>query len=99
MYAPMSWEQYLTKMWIWRVNAGGLALIFLGFLFELSGSPDAFVISFARFLVFVGGVAAAAVSLGGALGSKRTTDMQNLGLMVWSGFLLLFTISMLEFVR
>src|SRR3972149_7010897 len=92
-------EQYLTKMRIWLANPAGLALIFLGYLFELSGSQDSNVLGFARFLVIVGGIGAATLSLGGALGGKRTTDMQNLGLLVWAGLLLWFTTKVLASVR
>ncbi|HKZ89561.1 MAG TPA: hypothetical protein VJ300_04800 [Thermoplasmata archaeon] len=99
MYMPFAYEQYLTKMRIWLANAAGLALIFLGYLFELSGSQDSNVLGFARFLVIVGGIGAATLSLGGALGSKRTTDMQNLGLLVWAGLLLWFTTTVLASIR
>ena len=30
-------------------------------------------------------------SLAGGLGSKRTSDLQNIGLLVWAGLLLTFT--------
>ena len=33
-----------------------------------------------------------------ALGSKRTSDMQNLGLLVWGGLVLAFTISVLTWI-
>jgi hypothetical protein len=45
-----------------------------------------------------GGAFAAFFSVGGALGSKRTTDMQNIGLLVWAGLVLAATVSLLGFI-
>jgi len=41
---------------------------------------------------------AAFFSVGGALGSKRTTDMQNIGLLVWAGLVLTATVALLTFM-
>jgi len=68
--------------------AVGLGLIYLGFLFGLSGTADPNVLATARFFAFSGGLFGALIAIAGALGSRRTTDMQNLGLFIWAGFLL-----------
>lgn len=85
----MGMENALNKRTIWGVNAIGLGLIYLGFLIGLSGTAN--VGGVVRFLAFSGGLLGALVSTAGALGSRRTTDMQNLGLFIWAGFLLVFT--------
>jgi len=91
-YPPMNIEGFLTKKMIWAANAVGLILVYLGFLMWLAGIRDAAVIGFERFLVFTGGFLGAAASVTGALGSKKTTDTQNLGLFVWAGFFLLIAL-------
>ena len=87
----MGMENALSKRMIWSLNAVGLGLIYLGFLIGLSGTADPNVLATARFFAFSGGLLGALVSTAGALGSRRTTDMQNLGLFLWAGFLLVFT--------
>src|SRR2546421_628902 len=47
----------------------------------------------AHFLVISGGMLGALASLAGGLGSKRTSDLQNIGLLVWAGLLLAFTLN------
>jgi hypothetical protein len=89
-YYPRPIEGYLTHRNVFALNALGLAAIYLGELVRLAGS-DTSARGFAHFLVLTGGMLAAFGSVMGALGSKRTTDMQNLGLLIWAGLLLLFT--------
>ena len=94
-YPPMNIENMLTKRMIWAVNAGGLALLYMGFLVWLTGTRDAGALGFSRWLVFTGGFLGAVASVTGALGSKKTTDMQNVGLLIWAGLLLSFTLALL----
>ncbi len=89
-YPPMNLEGFLTKRNLWVLNAVGLLGIFIGFLIYLSGTRDTNFRAFAAFMAFAGGLLGIVSSLAGALGSKRTTDMQNLGLLIWAGFLLSF---------
>ncbi len=88
-YQPMTMapENMLTRRNVWTVNALGLVMIWLGMLFRLLSPADTTVLAAARFFVISGGLVAALASTAAALGSKKTTDMQNLGLLVWAGFL------------
>jgi hypothetical protein len=79
-------ENALTKRAVWLVNAFGLVLIYFGFLIHVSGLAG--VSGAARFFAFSGALLGALVSTAAALGSRRTTDMQNLGLFLWAGFLI-----------
>jgi len=88
-YPPVNVEGLLKKRMILGMNGIGLLLIFVGFLFALSGLGGAY--TFAKFLIGTGGLVGAFGSVAGALGSKRTTDMQNLGLFIWAGLLLAFS--------
>jgi len=91
MYAmPMAPEAFLTKRNVWLLNAIGFVGIYLGFLLLLA-SRDSNIVAFARFLTFSGGLLGVAASTAGALGSPRTTDMQNLGLLIWAGLLFVVT--------
>ena len=92
MYYPQQIEGMLTRRNVFAVNALGLLGIYLGLLLRLS-SADLNVRGLAHFLVISGGMLGAVASLAGALGSKRTSDMQNLGLLVWAGFLLTFSLA------
>jgi hypothetical protein len=86
-YMPMSPEGLLQKRTLWIANVIGLlALWFAVVIRTVSG--DASIRGFAQFLVATGAFLGAGASLAGALGSKRTTDMQNLGLLLWAGTLL-----------
>lgn len=91
--APMGLEGLLTKRMIWVLNVVGILGIFVGFLVDLSRPTDYTAIAFARVVAFGGGLVAVVASLAGALASRRTTDSQNLGLLIWAGLLLLFTAS------
>jgi len=90
-------ETYLSKRMVFALNAVGLAGWWLGGVFA-AFSRDANVLNLARFLIVTGGAFAAFFSIGGALGSKRTTDMQNIGLLVWAGLVLAATVSLLTFI-
>jgi len=87
-YQPMTPEHLLTKRNVWAFNAIGLLVIWIGFLIRLASS-DLNAIAASRFLVFTGGIFVALVSTAGGLGSKKTSDMQNLGLLLFAGFVLL----------
>ncbi len=86
-YQPMAPEHFLSRRNVWTVNALGLVMIWLGMLFRLINTVDTTVLAAARFFVITGALVGALASTAGALGSKKTTDMQNLGLLVWAGFL------------
>jgi len=92
MYYPPPIEGMLTRRNVFALNALGLIAIYLAILFRLASS-DLNVRGLAHFLAISGGMLGALASLAGGLGSKRTSDMQNLGLLVWAGVLLLFTLS------
>jgi len=89
-YQPMAMtpENMLSRRNVWTINALGLAMIWLGMLFRLLSTTDTTVLAAARFFVITGALIGALASTAGALGSKKTTDMQNLGLFVWAGFLI-----------
>ncbi len=88
-YQPMMMtpEHWLSRRNVWTINALGLVMIWLGMLFRLINTADTTVRAAAWFFVITGALIAALASTAGALGSKKTTDMQNLGLLVWAGFL------------
>ncbi len=88
-YQPLAPEHFLTRRNVWLLNAVGLAAMWIGFLVYLTRTTDPNIIGFGRFLIFSGGVLGALASTAGGLGSKRTSDMQNLGLLIWGGLLLL----------
>src|SRR2546427_1767350 len=90
-------ESYLAKRMVFALNAVGVFGWWLGGVLA-AFSRDANVLNLARFLVVSGGAMAAFFSLGGALGSKRTTDMQNIGLLVWAGLVLTATVALLTFM-
>ncbi len=86
-YQPMAPEHLLSRRNVWTINALGLVMIWLGMLFRLLSTTDTTVLAAARFFVISGALVAALGSTAGALGSHKTTDLQNLGLLVWAGFL------------
>ena len=88
-YQPMAPEHLLSRRNVWFVNALGLAMIWLGFVFRLVSRTDANVQAAAIFLAITGAVLGALASTAGALGSKKTSDLQNVALMLWAGLLLL----------
>src|SRR2546422_7749858 len=93
-YYPMATENLLKKRYVLGLNAVALLALWLaGIIVILSGDLNA--LGFARFLTISGVLVDAFGSVAAALGSKRTTDMQNLGLLVWPDLLLSFTISFL----
>jgi len=87
-YQPMAPEHLLSRRNVWTVNALGLAMIWLGMLFRLLSPADTTVLAAARFFVITGALIGALASTAGALGSKKTTDLQNIGLLIWAGFLI-----------
>ncbi len=95
-YYPMSMEGMLTRRNVFALNAIGLLAVWLGALFAIA-SMDVNVRGLAAFLAISGGVLGAVSSLAGALGSKRTSDLQNVGLLVWAGLLLTFSVLLLAF--
>lgn len=88
MYYPATIEGVLTRRTVFALNALALLMIYIAVLVRLA-SGDLNARGFAHVLVTTGGILGAFGSLMGALGSKRTSDMQNLGLFVWAGLLLL----------
>ena len=96
-YYPMATENLLKKRYVLGLNAVALLALWLGALLViLSGDLNAR--GFARFLTISGGLVGAFGSVAGALGSKKTSDMQNLGLLVWAGLLLSFTVALLGWI-
>ncbi len=88
-YQPMAPEHFLSRRNVWTLNAIGIGAIWLAFIFRLV-TADVNVLAFSRFLIFTGGFLGVLASTAAALGSKKTTDLQNLGLFVWAGFLVTF---------
>jgi hypothetical protein len=86
-YYPSPIEGMLTRRNVFALNALGLLGIYLAVLIR-SLNGDVTVRGLAHFLVISGAMLAALASLAGGLGSKRTSDMQNLGLLIWAGVLL-----------
>jgi hypothetical protein len=93
-YQPMTPEHMLSRRNVWFVNVLGLVMIWLALILRLV-SLDPNLLKFDIFLIVTGVVLAALVNVAAALGSKKTTDMQNLGLFIWSGFLIAFAASVL----
>ncbi len=97
-YQPMSPENILSRRNVWFVNVLGLGMIWLAFILRLV-SDDVNLLKFDIFLVISGAVLVGLTNVAAALGSKKTTDMQNLGLFIWSGFVLAFAASLLAALR
>ena len=93
-YMPMTLEGQLSRRNVWFANVLGLGLMWFAFILRLV-SADPNVAKFAVFLVISGAVGATLINLAAALASKKTTDMQNVGLLVWSGFVLAFAAAIL----
>ncbi len=93
-YYPMSMEGMITRRNVFALNAIGLLAIWIGALIAI-WSGDINARGLARFLVISGGVLGTLASTAGALGSKRTSDMQNLGLLIWAGLLLAVSVTFL----
>jgi len=90
----MSMEGMLTRRNVFALNAIGLLAIWVGALIAI-GSGDINARGLARILAISGGVLGALGSTASALGSKRTSDMQNLGLLIWAGLLLAVSVLLL----
>ena len=86
-YQPMTPEHMLSHRNVWFVNALGLGLIWIGLLIRLLNTNDLNLVHGAWFLVVTGGLLGVLASTAGALGSKKTTDLQNVGLFIYAGFL------------
>ncbi len=93
----MSMEGMLTRRNVFALNAIGLLAIWIGALIA-NGSGDINARGLARLLVISGGVLGALASTAGALGSKRTSDMQNLGLLIWAGVVLAVSVNILTWI-
>ena len=96
-YYPMSMEGMLTRRNVFALNAIGLITIWIGALIAI-GSGDINARGLARILAISGGVLGSMASTAGALGSKRTSDMQNLGLLIWAGLLLAVSVTILAWI-
>ncbi len=96
-YSPMSMEGMLTRRNVFALNAIGLLAIWVGALIAI-GSGDINARGLARILAISGGVLGALGSTASALGSKRTSDMQNLGLLIWAGLLLAVSVTILAWI-
>jgi len=93
----MSMEGMLTRRNVFALNAIGLVAVWIAVLIA-NGTGDINALGFARILVISGGVLGALASTAGALGSKRTSDMQNLGLLIWAGLLLAVSVTILAWI-
>src|SRR2546427_12650712 len=90
-YYPMATENLLKKRYVLGLNAVALLALWLaGIIGILSGDLNARAL--ARVLTISGGHVGAFGTVAGALGSKTTPDMQNLGRLVCAGRLLSFTV-------
>jgi hypothetical protein len=87
----------LTRRNVFALNALGLLGIWVGLLIRL-GVNDVTGRGIGHFLVISGGILGALASLAGGLGSKRTSDLQNVGLLVWAGLLLGFTFAAFNWI-
>ncbi len=97
-YQPMTPENVLSRRNVWGANLIGLGLIWVAFMLRIV-SLDANVLKVADFLILTGAVFAAVVNLAAALGSKRTSDLQNFGLLVWTGFLVTAAVTAMQYLR
>src|SRR2546430_16033441 len=96
-YYPMATENLLKKRYVLGLNAVALLALWLaGIIVILSGDLNAR--GLARFLTISRGLVGAFGSVAGARGSKLTSDMQNLCLVVWAGLLHSISISVLGWI-
>jgi hypothetical protein len=92
-YAPMPLDNFLSRRNLFYLNALGLGAVWIGFLIGILANPtDTGMHSLARFVIITFGFLAVAGSVGGALGSKKTSDTQTMGLFIWAGLLLISVI-------
>jgi hypothetical protein len=87
----------LTRRNVFALNALGLLGIWVGLLIRLAVN-DVTGRGIGHFLVISGGILGALASLAGGLGSRRTSDLQNVGLLVWAGLLLGFTFAAFNWI-
>lgn len=86
--AATSTGELLGKKVIFFLAAVALLLLWIGWLFEAL-APNGATHQFGVFLAASAALAGSVVALAGALGSRRTTQQQNLGLLVLASALLL----------
>src|SRR3989442_7791472 len=97
-YYPMATENLLKKRYVLGLNAVALLALWLAAMIAILSS-DLNARGFARFLTISGGLVGAFGSVAGALGSKPTSGMQKLGLLVWAWLLVSFTIGLLCYIQ
>src|SRR5574340_267101 len=85
-YQPMTLESQLTHRNVFFANALGLLMIWFAYILRIV-STDPNLLKLDVFLVITGALLAALANVAAALASKKTSDMQNVGLFIWSGFL------------
>lgn len=90
-YQPMAPEHLLSHRNLFFANAAGLFLIWLGLLIHLINPRDVTLQAGGWFFVVTGGLLSALASMAGALWSKKTTDLQNIGLFIWAGCVAILT--------
>ncbi len=83
-------EGLLTRRGLWTLNLFAIAAVWLGLMLFVFGTTDRAVLQFARFLIVSGATFGALSCAAGALGSHRTSDYQNLGLLVLAAFWIFF---------
>jgi hypothetical protein len=71
----------------------GVLILWIGLILAALG--DRTVGGFGRILGFTGALFAFVVALAGALGSKRTSDFQNLGLLIIAAALIVASVQLL----
>ena len=97
MYYAQPMENMLTRRNLFLANGLGLlALWIAGLIAAFSGDLNA--LNLARFLAISGAMIGAGASVAGAIQSKQTTDLQNVGLFVWAGLLLGFAATLMLFI-
>jgi hypothetical protein len=83
-YRPAG-EGILSKKGVFAIIAFGLFLVWVGALVVISDPASLDVRAFAEMLRVTGALLAVVAAIAGALGSRRTTDWQNFGLLVLAG--------------
>lgn len=83
----------LGKRQIWLFIVGGVFFFWIGLILAVLVAGD--VAELGVGLAFTGILFAFAVALAGALGSQRTSDQQNLGLLILAAALILASVSVI----
>src|SRR5438876_11073675 len=97
-YYQMGTENLLKKRYVLAVNAVALLALWFAAIIAIV-SNDLNARGFARFLAISGGVAPAFGCAAGPPWSTRTSDMPQLGRLVWAGLLLSFMLTSLPSIR